>query len=121
MAKEFNCKECNAKCCRYVATEIDAPEDEKDYENILWYLIHKNVSVFIEGKEWYIQFSTPCNKLDKDWKCTIYEKRPKICKELSINSCEEYGHGKPHNFLFETEQDFIEYLRKKGIKIRDLD
>ena len=120
MPKKLSCGDCNAKCCRYVATEIDKPENKKDYENILWYLLHENVEVFIEDDDWYIQFSTPCKALDKNWECTIYPKRPEICKGLSIENCERNGEGEPYDIVFKEPEDFVEYMKKKGIKINNV-
>jgi hypothetical protein len=116
MAK-LTCDGCDAMCCRYVATEIDAPEDKEDYDHIIWYLLHENIHVFIEEKEWYIQFNTPCEKIDRAGKCSFYDKRPKICKELNIKYCEKHGKGDPQDYLFKTPEDFIEYMKEKGIDI----
>ncbi|MCU0231484.1 MAG: hypothetical protein MUC67_08915 [Acidobacteria bacterium] len=42
------CHRCVALCCRYYALEIDAPEDEEDFEQIKWYLIHGKSWVFVD-------------------------------------------------------------------------
>lgn len=115
MSKELSCKGCNAKCCRYIATEIDKPEKKKDFENILWYLLHKNVEVFIEDGLWFVQFLTDCNQLDKDGNCNIYFKRPKICRDLSIKNCERYGKGQPYDKIFKKPEDLIKYMKEQGI------
>ena len=120
MVKELSCGACNAKCCRYIATEIDEPEKKEDYENILWYLLHKNVEVFVEDKSWYVQFLTPCKALDKEWKCKIYSKRPAICKELNIENCERHGKGEPYDMIFKEPEELIEYMEEEGIETRDL-
>lgn len=110
------CENCNGKCCRYVAIEIDEPEDEDDYENILWYLLHEDILVFIDEKEWYVQFNAKCKKLGENNKCQDYENRPEICKELSTENCEFYGEGEPHDILFETPEDFLKYAKEKKFK-----
>ncbi|MBT3690890.1 YkgJ family cysteine cluster protein [archaeon] len=120
MGKKLSCEGCKAKCCKYICVEIDKPEDKEDYEHILWYLVHKDVSVFIEGKEWYIQFDTPCNKLDEKYMCKIYDKRPEICKKLSIENCEKHGAGEAYDVLFKNVEDFVKYMADKGVEIRDL-
>ena len=117
--EEKTCSGCNAKCCRYVATEIDTPEDMGDYENILWYLCHKDIEVFINDDLWYIQFNTDCKNLDKNGKCLIYDKRPEICKNLKIDNCERYGEGEPHEVLFKEPEEFVRYMKEKGVEIRD--
>ena len=120
MVDGLNCNNCNAQCCRYVATEIDEPEKKEDFENILWYLLHKNVEVFVEDGGWYIQFLTPCKALDKKGVCTIYSKRPEICKELSIKNCERHGKGDPYGMIFKEPEELIEYMEEEGIETRDL-
>ncbi|MFA5173684.1 MAG: YkgJ family cysteine cluster protein [Candidatus Pacearchaeota archaeon] len=113
----LTCEGCNGKCCRYVATEIDPPKDKESYEEIIWFLLHENIEVFIENKEWYIQFTTPCKKLDKKWRCSIYEKRPQICRDLKIDECEHHGESIAEDVVFKKPEDFIEYMKKKGIDI----
>jgi len=39
-----NCDGCPAECCKYVAIEIDTPEDIDDFEDIKWYVSHKNIT-----------------------------------------------------------------------------
>jgi hypothetical protein len=49
-----DCSNCNGKCCRYVAVEIDKPTTLKDFENIKWFVCHKNVNVFIDDdNSWF--------------------------------------------------------------------
>jgi len=40
-------KKCKGLCCRYFAFPIETPEDWDDYDDIRWYLAHKNISVFV--------------------------------------------------------------------------
>lgn len=46
--KKNLCSRCPHLCCRYFAFPIEAPEDWDDYDDIRWYLAHKNISVFVE-------------------------------------------------------------------------
>lgn len=48
--ENISCEGCS-KCCEYIAVEIDKPETEEDFENIKWFLLHKNVKVFIQEEE----------------------------------------------------------------------
>ena len=83
------CKKClPAKCCTYFSLGVDEPEDRKDFEAMLWQIAHKGVSFYIYRKDWYLMVDSKCNFLTKDNKCAIYETRPYICKEHSIESCE---------------------------------
>jgi uncharacterized protein len=110
------CEKCGAKCCKYVAVEIDKPVCKTDYDNIRWYLLHNNVAVFVDyDNKWYIEFSTKCSKLDKSNKCSIYNRRPKICRIHGNKDtpCEYFDN--PDKMRFTTEKQFIKYLNSKNI------
>lgn len=97
--------------------EIDIPENLEDLENIKWYVCHKNVSVYIDEEDkWYLEFATPCEFLDENNKCSIYDKRPQICRDYSANDCtfnNEYS--EPYRFeKLEDVEDYIENVFKKG-------
>ena len=47
LSSGVSCHNCPAMCCRYVASEIDAPTSKREYDNIRWYLMHRDVYVFI--------------------------------------------------------------------------
>jgi len=112
------CENCKGDCCRYVAIEIDTPESLKDFEDIKWYVMHKNVQVYIEEDgTWNIEFLTPCEHLDENNLCIAYEKRPEICRKYMHDECtfhNEYN----EIFSFKTLEDverYIEKIFKKGL------
>lgn len=110
--EEKTCEGCNGKCCRYVAIEIDCPEDLEDFENIKWYVCHKNTNVYVEEDgTWNLEFLTPCEFLDENSKCTIYERRPKICREFNTDECPHYNNYK-ELFSFKRIEDVEEYIEK---------
>ncbi|MFW5746341.1 MAG: YkgJ family cysteine cluster protein [Nanoarchaeota archaeon] len=107
------------RCCRYIATEIDAPTSKDDYDHILWFLLHKDVAVFTDEEgDWFLEFATPCTAIDKKGLCSIYGKRPRICRQHSTESCERYGEGEAHVLRFEKADQFIAYLEKKEVDWR---
>lgn len=113
------CADCEAQCCRYVAIEIDKPTCKKDYDHIRWYLLHDGVSVFKERDgSWYVEFAAPCVKLGGDSRCTIYARRPRICRQHGEGEieCEFHADEEPHEIRFETEDEFTAHLDKKGVK-----
>lgn len=125
------CKLCN-QCCKHVALEIDAPTTREEFEEILWYLMHKNINVYIaEGdeedyddepeEEWFIEFLTPCESLLPDGKCKIYEDRPQICGDYDPETCVEHGEGEPHKFHFSTREDFLEFLESNYPDWREIE
>jgi hypothetical protein len=111
------CEGCRAECCRYVALEIDKPTCKRDYDNIRWYLLHENVSVFVDNEgSWNIEFVTPCEKLGADGYCEYYLSRPRICREHGVErTCEFHSDTEPHRLRFENEKEFIAYLESRGV------
>jgi hypothetical protein len=110
------CHDC-AQCCRYVATEIDDPSSFRDYENIVWYLAHRDVSVYIDHDgDWYIEFRTVCRHLAPSGTCEIYAERPQICEEYSFEECEVTMREPGHRVRFESQQQLLDWLRVKRPK-----
>lgn len=109
---KFKCEHCG-KCCNHVTVEIDKPEDKEDFEEIKWFVLHKNVSVFIDDDgEWNVQFITPC-KARKDNKCEIHTKRPSICKDYDPEECEFNGEGEYYEIMFTKPSEVEDYMKMK--------
>lgn len=108
------CESCNAACCRYIALEIDEPEDAEDIDNMRWYLAHQKVSIYIQDDQWHLCVDVRCKYLDSDDRCTIHADRPNVCREHSPEECEF------QNEEFELEQEFRSwdalkaYLEEEG-------
>ena len=105
---EVLCAYCTAKCCRYFALPIEAPETRRDYEFIRWYLLHDRASIFTEDGTWYLLVHTTCKHLQADNRCGIYETRPQICREYSTKNC-EYEDDWTYERYFETAEQVAEY------------
>lgn len=122
--KPFDSKDPNpcagcSNCCEYVALEIDTPTSLSDFDNIFWYVLHKDVWIYVDDeKDWYIQFNTPCDKL-VDRRCDYYPHRPQLCRDYEPENCVRYGEGEPEKYLFKNEADLFRYLEKKRPKIFD--
>lgn len=107
---EKNCESCDAKCCKSVVIEIDAPEKIEDFEEIKWFVSHKDVNVFVdEDKKWYLEFLTPCEFLGEKNKCTNYENRPKICRDYNHEECVFHNDYK-EEFTFKNLKDIENYI-----------
>ncbi len=120
-APAVSCEDCGARCCRYVATQIDTPTSKRDYDYLRWYLLHSHVNVFIDhGGGWFIEFETPCEQLGEDHRCTGYETRPDICRQHGIGDtdCEFHGATEPYKRRFKTAAALEEWLDKRGIDWR---
>jgi len=118
MSKKFqpSCEECGGKCCEYIAIEIDRPGSKKDYDHIRWYLLHKKVNVFVDhDKKWHVEFRSRCEAQTDDKKCSIYKKRPKICRDHGNEDGECEFYDSPYYLYFTNCREFEKYLLKKGI------
>jgi Fe-S-cluster containining protein len=116
-----SCHNCPAMCCRYVASEIDAPTSKREYDNIRWYLMHRDVFVFVDHEDdWYLEFETACENLGADNRCQRYEERPRICREHGDTDvdCEFHAGTEPHKIRFSTAAEFEAWLDSQGIKWR---
>ena len=88
-ATDHPCFEC-ALCCTYVAVEIDTPTTGTEYDQIVWYLYHRDVEVFVDWDDaWHVLFRTRCENLSAAGTCGIYERRPGICKDFDWRGCEK--------------------------------
>ena len=113
MGKINLCKKCSAMCCKYIALEIDTPESRDEYENIRWYLAHHGVSVFVEKKKWYVSFAGECRHIDKNNMCSIYEKRPKICRKYTTEGCDRTSNEYDYQYHFTDDKQMEEYMKVK--------
>jgi Fe-S-cluster containining protein len=114
MTKKLLCGKCTGLCCRYFALPIETPEDKEDYDDIRWYLCHENVSVFVEDGDWYINLDNKCRHLyEGDFKCGIYNKRPKICRAYSMKDCDLIEGEYDYELFFTDDQQMEEYIKIK--------
>lgn len=113
MGKGILCDSCVALCCRYIALPIDNPTDVRDFDNIRWYLMHENVVVFVEKKQWYISFLTRCKHLLPDNRCGVYETRPRICRGYDTGNCDYHGGDYNYEHLFTSAEQLREFAEKK--------
>lgn len=109
------CSRCNAKCCAYMAVEIDKPAQPADFDTARWMLAHRNISIFIDAGRWYLHIAGRCRYLGRGSRCKIYASRPKICLTHKAGDCEVKGVF-DHEFLFNAPDDLEKYMLSKGLK-----
>jgi uncharacterized protein len=102
------CDYCTAKCCRYYALPLDAPEEWADYDSIRWFLLHEGATVFIEDEGWYLMVFAKCKHLQDDNRCGIYDTRPQVCRDYKTDDC-EYEDDWVYDHYFETAEQVGEY------------
>lgn len=114
---KFGCAECGL-CCTYLAIEIDGPTTVKRATELLWYLYHEDVSLYVNDDEWMVQFETRCRYLTEDRRCGIYATRPHICREFSEQECEINTGDDGHTFY--TAAAFMKYLKETRPRVHRL-
>ena len=107
------CHQCG-ECCNYVAVEIDNPSGFREYDNIFWYLTHRNISVYVDWDgDWFIEFESPCDHMTAGKTCGIYEDRPHMCSSFSWNECEKSTQERAWKHRFETPDEFFAWAESK--------
>jgi Fe-S-cluster containining protein len=112
------CDQCAALCCRYISLPIDNPTTRKDYDDIRWYIIHQNVVVYIEKKQWYVGILNRCKHLQDDNRCGIYETRPRICRKYTTDNCDYHGGEYDFEQLFTSAEHLMAYAETTLAKAR---
>jgi Fe-S-cluster containining protein len=114
VAKKVLCDECSGLCCRYFALPIDTPKDKGDYDDIRWFLCHKGITVFVEDGDWYISIKNKCKYLsEKDHRCKIYDKRPRICRQYRHSTCDYVEGEYDYELHFTSDKQMEEYIKAK--------
>jgi Fe-S-cluster containining protein len=107
------CEHCTAACCRYIALPIETPTERSDFDDIRWYLLHENISVFVEDGEWYISILTNCRHVQADGRCSIYAKRPRICRKYTTETCDYHSGDYGWEAHFTCPEHLDEYVRMR--------
>jgi Fe-S-cluster containining protein len=108
IAADSLCSRCTAKCCQYFALGIDTPTTWEDFDDIRWFLAHEDVSVFVDGEDWYIMVFRRCRHVLPNHACGIYPERMRICREYSTDDC-EFHQEATYDRLFENDLQIWEY------------
>ena len=111
--KKILCEKCTGLCCRYFALPIETPEDRGDFDDIRWYLCHKNATVFVEDGDWYINMENKCKNLTPDNRCKIYNKRPRICRGYNHKDCDFIEGEYDYELHFTSARQMEEYMKIK--------
>ena len=108
------CLDCGAKCCRYFALQIDEPDSDKEYEKVRWYLAHENTWVFVDEGKWYLLVNNKCRYLGQDLLCTVYDRRPDICRKHNQKNCERDS-DIFYDIIFKSMEEFEQWLEDEGL------
>jgi len=112
----LECTECG-KCCTYVGVGINAPSRPRYATDILWYLYHEGVYVYVDGAgEWSVHFEARCKNLDDDRRCRVYADRPHICRSFDNRTCDV--NDPVHDALtFREAGEFLAWLRTRKPRV----
>jgi Fe-S-cluster containining protein len=102
------CDYCIGKCCRYFSLPIKTPVGWDDYDEMRWFLAHGETIIYLEKGTWYLLVMAPCQYLQADHRCAIYDTRPQICRDYENDDC-EYEEGWKFERVFECPEQMWEY------------
>jgi Fe-S-cluster containining protein len=91
---------------------INAPTSPRHATDVLWYLYHHGVYVYVDGEgEWSVHFEARCRNLGLDLRCGVYADRPHICRTFDNRTCEvnDPGHD---SMTFREPGHFLAWLRE---------
>ena len=112
--KKNQCDKCTGLCCRYFALPIETPETREDYDDIRWYLCHRDITVFVEDGDWYVNVKNKCRHLSEtDYRCGIYDRRPTICRKYKHGDCDFVDGEYDYELHFTDDRQMEEYIRIK--------
>ena len=104
------CAKCPALCCHDFVQPIDKPKTDDDIFELKWELQYDTIRVFIRSRRWYRIVAGRCLYLDDDDRCTIYERRPKRCRQLGPPECE--ARGDFFEVMISTPEELNEHLAR---------
>jgi Fe-S-cluster containining protein len=100
-----------------VAVGINAPTGPRYATDILWYLYHDKVNVYVDGDgEWCVMFETRCRNLGEGFLCAVYEDRPHICRTFDNRSC-EVNSPEGESTTFREPAQFLSWLKEKRPRV----
>ncbi len=114
--RRVECTECG-RCCTYLGIGINPPRSARYATDILWYLYHEHVYVYVDGGgEWSVHFEARCRNLGDDLLCRIYAERPHICRGFDNRTCEVNDRAHASR-TFRTPAEFLTWLRERRPKL----
>ena len=111
-------QKCKGLCCTGLSIPVDKPKNKKEVDELRFYIVHKNIKIYIRSNRWYVLVDEKCENLGRNNLCKEYETRPMICRDHSHDECEYWGDF--FDTLFNTDAELLDYLEKKKIKKKSL-
>jgi Fe-S-cluster containining protein len=89
------CRGCEALCCHDLWLRMTPPATEEELASVRWRLHFENIEFHIRGAEWLMRIKGRCRYLGDDSMCTIYDQRPKPCRDHRPPYCQRYIDAQP--------------------------
>ncbi len=109
------CQQC-AACCTYFCIEIDEPDTRSEVDDLAWILAHQGAEIHVGNDEaWNLYVRNRCSYLGEDNRCTIYERRSRICRKHMPGRC-DHGMASPKEYddiehVFQTDLELWDYWK----------
>ena len=87
---------------------ITKPRTKEEIDELAWQLRYDTIRVFIREHRWYLMTEGRCIYLTSENLCSIYERRPSICRRHNPPECERYG--KFYDAMIETPEALVRHL-----------
>jgi len=112
------CTRCGSFCCTYYALPLENPENQEDFDDFRWFLMHYGNFIYKDAGDWYLNVASPCRHLSADGRCTAYDARPAICRKHGHDEdeeCEFFG-----GYEFEETLCSVEEVEAYAVRILGL-
>jgi len=110
---------CDAYCCRYISIHLDTPRSKQDFDEIRWFVSHRDVVVYKDDDDdWIVEVMNRCRFL-KNNRCTIYGTRPDVCREYDPENCTHNSGEVPTKIKFTEPGQVVKYVAKRWPKKKD--
>lgn len=112
---ENKCGFCtNSKCCTYITEQLETPRSMHDFDHMLWQLSHRDVQAYRDEEGWFLLINNPCNHLQRDGRCGIYDDRPLTCRQYTNDYCEfDEPSEKGFDLFFPDYASLLKYVKQR--------
>ena len=109
------CEFCSpSKCCQYITQKLPTPRSKIDFRHLLWQVSHEKIKIFKDSDGWNLLFETPCTHLQTDGRCGIYESRPPVCSNYSVENCDFDGSAEGGwELCFNDHESLLSYCKQR--------
>ena len=111
-----HCDDCPAKCCYKLLVPFNKPRTRADLDYYKWHLHYDTVAIVVRARRWYLAVEGRCIYLDDKELCTIYDRRPEICRDHNPPDCEHFG--KWYDQIYATPEELEKYFEREKRKRR---